>query len=100
MEQADENFGLNKENIGQFLRRVVDDWRLEQRKSVRHRVVEFEDRLDKTEGQELPDADELRAGVVEARDRYMSKLDDRYAMIEEAHRQMVEHLDRCNGAAR
>lgn len=99
MEQSDKNHGLNSEDIGPFLRKVVDDWRLDQRKSIRHRLVDFEDSLERMDSSELPDAEDHRLSVEEARDLYKSRLDDRYAMIEEMHRQMVKHLDRCEQGA-
>ena len=95
MDQPDETYGITSDNIGQILRKVVDDWRLEQRKSIRHRLVDFEDRLEKLEGSDWVDAEKHRSGIEEARDRYVSGLDAKYAMIDETHRQMVAHLDRC-----
>ena len=80
-------------DVPNLLRKVVDDWRLEERKRIRHRLIDFEDHLDKLEGSDWSGAEQSRAGVEEARERYTSSLDDRYAMIEEAHRKMVEHLE-------
>ncbi len=91
--------GIHIGDIGQLLHKVVDDWRLKQRKSIRHRLVDFEDHLDKLERSDWDDAEKHRAGVLEARKRYTSRLDDKHAMIDEAHRQMIAYLDRCTQGA-
>ena len=91
MDQSDIRIG----DVGKLLRKVVDDWRLEQRKHLRHRRLDFDDRFDALDARtDKPGSDDMRANLQEMRELFESKLDDRHAMIDEAHRQMIEHLER------
>lgn len=92
--------GIHIGDVGQIMRRMVDEWRLDERKSIRGRLNDFEDHFDRLEGRvDQSDTQDQRHRLQESHDLYKSQLDDRYAMIEKAHRQMVEYLDMCRQGA-
>ena len=88
--------GIHIGDVGRLLRRMVDNWRLDERKGVRDRLRDFEDRYEKLESREThAEADEFRIRLQDQFDLYKSSLDEKYAMIDEAHRQMIAYLERC-----
>ena len=88
--------GIHIGDVGKLLRRIVDDWRLDQKKSIRDMNRNFEDRLEKIDAREpSTGSEELKTQLREQFELYKGLMDNKHEMIDEAHRQMVEHLERC-----
>ena len=92
--------GIHIGDVGKILRRVVDDWRLDERSKVRRQLADFEDRLDRLDGVEGQEpTEERREQLQTSLDQYNSRLGDKHAMIDEAHRQMVDYLEQAKRVA-
>ena len=85
--------GIHIGDVRQLVHKVIDDWRLDQRKGVRDRIRDFEDRFEKLEAREFADDGERRSRLQQQLDDYMTRVDGKYAMIDEAHRQMSDFVD-------
>ncbi|MFL0356944.1 hypothetical protein ACI5KX_10750 [Erythrobacter sp. GH1-10] len=81
-------------DVGKLVQKVIDDWRFAERKAVRDRLRDFEERFEKLKSREPhPDTDSFRERLQQSFDEFASRVDAKYAMIDEAHRQMTEFVD-------
>ncbi|WP_271077582.1 hypothetical protein [Aurantiacibacter sp. MUD61] len=90
MAQSDIQIG----NVRNLLHKVVDDWRYDERRAVRNRLLDYEEKLEKIEqrearGEEVP----LKQQTLEHYENYKSRVDAKYEMIDEAHRQMIAYVE-------
>ncbi|MBH5322889.1 hypothetical protein [Aurantiacibacter sediminis] len=92
--------GIHIGDVRKLLHRVVDDWRLIERKAVRDRLRDCEDRLEKLEYRRAQSGTaDMKARLIEQRDRFRSRIDARNEMLDEAHRQMAEFIDNSEANA-
>ena len=90
MDQSGNHIG----NVRNLLHKVLDDWLLAERKAIRTRLSDYDDRLEKLEfGSSQQDAGKAKIRLVEQRDRFKDRIEARYAMFDEAHRQMKDYVE-------
>lgn len=92
--------GIHIGDVRSLLHQVVDDWRLMERKALRDRLRDYEDRLEKLKYRKGQlGTEDMEARLIEQRDQFSSRIDARNAIFDEAHKRMVEYIDSGEASA-
>ncbi|MDE1466462.1 hypothetical protein [Aurantiacibacter sp. D1-12] len=87
--------GIHIGDVRGLLHKVLNDWHFEERKAVRDRLRDYEDRLEKLDYRaDQAGTQDMKARLQEQYDRFKSRVDARYEMFDEAHKQMTQYVDR------
>ena len=86
--------GIHIGDVRQLLHRVLDDWRADERKKARDQIRNIEDTIEKHDLRRSPDTSEkFVPDLRKMADDGRASMERKFAMIDEAHRQMVDFVN-------